>query len=87
MGQGSSNISYESLPLKPKSSINNNRVSRPLVFVTYNVWFKRMDFEKRAVAILDILSSSEADFIMLQEVTLEFLALLEKQQVQSILLF
>jgi endonuclease/exonuclease/phosphatase family metal-dependent hydrolase len=51
-------------------------MDQQLVVVTYNVWFSSRQFQERSLAILRILEQSNADFICLQEVLLEFVVLL-----------
>lgn len=43
-----------------------------LKVLTYNVWFEDHEFAERTVALLNLIDSSDADFVCLQEVTSPF---------------
>jgi tyrosyl-DNA phosphodiesterase 2 len=51
-----------------------------LKVLTYNVWFEDHEFSCRTTALLDIIASSDADFVCLQEVTDRFADALSRDE-------
>jgi endonuclease/exonuclease/phosphatase family metal-dependent hydrolase len=57
---------------------NNNNNNNFLSVATYNVWFDDFEFKKRVLSILNIVSNLSCDIICFQEVTQDFIEILNK---------